>query len=328
MNTFGVDFRISIYGESHGEAVGIIIDGVPPGIQLRIEDFVADLDRRRPGGIGTTTRREEDLPKLISGVFNDYTTGSPLHIQFNNRDTRTSDYDKIKNQPRPGHADFVANKKFNGYNDYRGGGHFSGRLTLPLVAAGVIAKKMIEPIKIESILIEAGGQTDIQKAVEEAMNEKDSIGGIVSCRILNVPIGLGEPFFNSVESVISHLIFSIPSVKGIEFGSGFEASKMKGSAHNDPIIDSTGKTSTNHAGGINGGISNGNEIVFRIAIKPTSSIQKEQESLNLILDKIESFQIEGRHDACIALRVPVVVEAVSAIAIADLYLQNRLKKEE
>ena len=324
MNSFGQIFRISIYGESHGSAVGIIIDGVPPGIPIKLDDFIEDLSRRKPGAKGTTTRREDDLPKLISGVFNEYTTGAPLHIQFDNADVRSSDYEKLKDQPRPGHADFVAHKKYNGFNDYRGGGHFSGRLTLPLVAAGVIAKKIIAPIHIEAILSEAGGRTDIEQAVAEAMEQKDSIGGIVSCTISNVPLGLGEPFFNSVESVISHLIFSIPSVKGIEFGSGFAASRMKGSEHNDPIIDEQGRTSSNFAGGINGGISNGNDIIFRVAIKPTSSIGRQQESFNLESKSVENFQIEGRHDACIALRVPVVVEAVSAIVLADLLLLNRL----
>ncbi len=320
MNAFGQEFRVMIYGESHGPSVGIIVDGVPPGIALKNEDFIADLDRRRPGSAGTTTRKEEDLPKLISGVFNEFTTGSPLNIQFENRDVRSIDYSAIKNHPRPGHADFVAYKKYKGYNDYRGGGHFSGRLTVALVAAGVIAKKIIQPMHIEAILSEAGGQTDISKAVEQAINQEDSIGGIVSCRVVNVPIGLGEPFFNSVESQISHLIFSIPAVKGIEFGSGFAAARMKGSEHNDPIIDSSGKTASNFAGGINGGITNGNDIQFRVAIKPTSSIRKEQESLNLEKELIETFQIEGRHDACIALRVPVIVEAVTAIVLADLHL--------
>jgi chorismate synthase len=323
MNSFGQVFSINIYGESHGTAVGIIVDGVPPGISINQNDFMVDLARRKPGAKGTTTRREDDLPKLISGVFNDHTTGSPLNIQFDNSDVKSSDYDKLKDQPRPGHADFVAHKKYKGYNDHRGGGHFSGRLTLPLVAAGVIAKKIIAPILIDATLIEAGGRTDIQQAVADAIEQKDSIGGLVSCIISNVPVGLGEPFFNSIESVISHLIFSIPSVKGIEFGSGFAASRMKGSEHNDPIIDEEGRTSSNFAGGINGGISNGNDITFRVAVKPTSSIQKEQESFNLAQKALEHFTIEGRHDACIALRVPVVVEAVVAIALADLFLCNR-----
>jgi chorismate synthase len=322
MNSFGTDFRITIYGESHGIAVGIIIDGVPAGISLKPDDFLSDINMRKPGAKGTTSRMEEDVPKLISGVFNERTTGAPLHIQFDNKDVRSGDYEQIKNHPRPGHADFVAFKKFKGFNDYRGGGHFSGRLTLPLVAAGVIAKKIIDPILVNAKVIEVGGRQDIETAVQEALNEKDSIGGVVGCSIVNVPIGLGEPFFNSLESMISHLIFSIPSVKGIEFGSGFAASKMKGSEHNDRILDASGKTSSNFAGGINGGISNGNEIYFRVAIKPTSSIQKEQESFNLISNKLDLIEAKGRHDACIALRVPVVVEAVAAIVMADFYLQQ------
>ncbi len=326
MNTFGFNFRITIYGESHGMAVGIIIDGVPAGMSLKPEDFFLDINRRKPGAKGTTSRMEEDLPKFISGVFNDHTTGAPLHIQFENNDVRSGDYEHIKSHPRPGHADFVAFKKYKGFNDYRGGGHFSGRLTLPLVVAGVIAKKIIDPVLVQATVVEVGGRKDIEKAVQEALDAKDSIGGIVRCSIVNAPVGLGEPFFNSIESMISHLIFAIPAVKGIEFGSGFAASAMRGSEHNDPIMDASGKTASNHAGGINGGISNGNEIHFRVAIKPTSSIQKEQESLNLLSDKVDVIETRGRHDACIALRVPVVVEAVAAIVMADFYLQHVIEQ--
>ncbi len=320
MNTIGRLFRISILGESHGACVGILIDGCPAGVSLREEDFAKDLDRRRSGAKGTTPRKESDLPHIKSGVFNDKTTGAPLLILFENNDVNSSSYEKIKDTPRPGHADFVAINKFGGFNDYRGGGHFSGRLTVCLVAAGVVAKKIIETIAIHAKLIEAGGTIDIEKALDAALKEGDSIGGIVECRISNVPVGLGEPFFDSVESVLSHAVFSIPAIKGIEFGAGFLATKMKGSQCNDDILDTKGLTATNNAGGINGGITNGNEIVFRIAVKPTSSIKKNKQTVNLKTGVAAQLSVEGRHDTCIALRVPVVLEAVTAVVLADLLL--------
>ncbi len=320
MNTFGQIFRISIFGESHGKSVGVTVDGCPPGIDLCEEDMLEDLARRQAGAKGTTPRKEKDLPEIISGVFNGKTTGAPITVVFRNENTRSKDYSQLKVVPRPGHADFVALKKYKGFNDYRGGGHFSGRLTLALVAAGVIAKKIIPQVKIAAKLIEAGGQNNIEKAVDEALKKRESIGGIVTCSAKGIPIGWGEPFFDSIEAVISHLVFSIPAIKGIEFGSGFQAAKMTGSEHNDEIIDSEGRTKTNHAGGINGGISNGNELVFRVAVKPTSSISLPQETINLKTRQTERLEIKGRHDACIALRVPVVLEAVTAIALADFKL--------
>jgi len=320
MNTFGRLFRLSIFGESHGNGVGITIDGIPAGLSLKFADFKEDMGRRRSGAKGTTTRKEADLPKLFTGVFNDYTTGAPLTILFENTNTRSKDYDKMRDMPRPGHADFVASKKFGGFEDFRGGGHFSARLTTGLVAAGVIAKKLIQPIHIEAKLIEAGGNPDIDSAIDKAVEEQNSIGGIIECRAKNLPVGLGEPFFDSVESLLAHMMFSIPAVKGIEFGSGFQAARMKGSEHNDNILSMDGKTETNHAGGINGGISNGNELVFRIAIKPTSSIGKEQKTLNVETGKVDTLKVEGRHDLCVALRAPVIVEACTAIVLADLML--------
>lgn len=317
MNSIGRIFRVSIFGESHGTGVGIVLDGVPAGLPLRFDDFSSDLGRRRAGAKGTTPRKEADLPKLTNGVFNEHTTGAPLVIQFENTNTRSKDYDKLREMPRPGHADFVASAKFGGFEDYRGGGHFSARLTLALVGAGVIAKKLIDPINIQAKLIEAGGNKNIESAIDKAVGEQDSIGGIIECRVSNMPVGLGEPFFDSLESVLAHMMFSIPAVKGIEFGSGFEAAKMKGSEHNDNILSMDGKTETNHAGGINGGISNGNDLVFRLAIKPTSSISKEQQTLNVKTGKVETLKVEGRHDLCVALRAPVIVEAATAIVIAD-----------
>lgn len=323
MNTLGNIFRVSIFGESHGPTVGAVIDGCPAGIEIYETDFTTDLERRKAGATGTTPRKEDDTPKFLSGIFNNHTTGAPIAIAFENNNTRSADYDAIKNTPRPGHADFVLNKKFNGFNDHRGGGHSSGRLTVALVAAGVIAKKILQGITINAQLIEAGGNTDIEAAIQQAVELQDSIGGIVACTVSNVPLGLGEPFFNSVESVISHAIFSIPAIKGIEFGSGFAATKMKGSEHNDAIIDANGKTKTNNAGGINGGITNGNELFFRVAVKPTSSTPKEQQTWNNASQSVEAFTVKGRHDLCIALRVPVVVEATTAIALADLILINK-----
>jgi len=322
MNTFGNNFRISIFGESHGKWVGITIDGCPPGIDLQESDLLPDLERRKAGAAGTTPRKEDDQPIFVSGVFNNKTTGAPLTIVFENNSTRSADYDAIRATPRPGHADFVLNKKFNGFNDYRGGGHSSGRLTVALVAAGVLAKKTLSGISVEAALIEAGGNTDIEAAIDDAIENQDTIGGIVSCTVKGLPAGIGEPFFDSVESVISHVVFSIPAIKGIEFGSGFAAARMQGSEHNDAIVDQHGATRTNNAGGINGGISNGNDLYFRVAVKPTSSTPREQQTWNNSTGSVESFTVKGRHDLCIALRVPVVVEAVTAIALADLFMAN------
>jgi chorismate synthase len=324
LNTFGNIFRISIFGESHGKWIGITIDGCPAGIALQEGDFLADLGRRKAGAAGTTPRTEDDTPIFVSGVFNNKTTGAPLTIVFENNNTRPADYDAIKNTPRPGHADFVLNKKFNGFNDYRGGGHSSGRLTVALVAAGVVAKKILTGISISATLVEAGGETDIDAAIQKAIDKQDSIGGIIACAVSGLPIGLGEPFFNSVESVISHAIFSIPAIKGVEFGSGFKAAAMNGSEHNDAIIDEAGTTKTNNAGGINGGITNGNGLYFRVAVKPTSSTPQQQQTWNNETHSVAPFTVKGRHDLCIALRAPVVVESATAFALADLMLLNRL----
>jgi len=318
MNSFGTNFRIQIYGESHGEGVGVIIDGCPVGTNIQTSDFIEDLSRMKSGAKGTTPRLEDDTPEFLSGIFNGFSTGAPLNIFFKNTNVNSKDYSNLINHPRPGHSDFVAEKKYKGFQDYRGGGHFSGRLTLALVAAGVIAKKILSEVKISAELIEAGGNSNIVDAIDNAMSNNDSIGGIVECRASNLPIGLGEPFFDSVESIISHLAFSIPAIKGIEFGAGFESAKMTGENHNDNIIGESGKTETNNAGGINGGLTNGNDIVFRIAVKPPSSISKIQNTFNSDSNRIEELQIIGRHDVCIALRVPVVCEAITAIALADL----------
>ena len=328
MNAFGRLFRVHIFGESHGESVGINIDGIPAGLPLSVDDFLSDIERRK-GGVqkGTTPRQETDLPIFKSGLFNGKTTGAPLTIIFENNNTRSGDYEKLRAVPRPGHADFVAHKKYGGQEDYRGGGHFSGRLTVCLVAAGVIAKKLLSEIKVVSTILEIGGEKDLEKGLQKAIDEKDSVGGIVECRVNGLPIGLGEPFFDSVESLISHAAFAIPAVRGIEFGTGFAAAAMFGLQHNDAIVDGEGKTKTNHAGGIVGGITNGNEMVFRIAIKPTSSTPREQETWNWETNEVGPFSVKGRHDLCIALRVPVVLEAITAIVLDDLLmLEQRISR--
>lgn len=495
MNSFGRIFRVHIFGESHGESVGIVIDGCPAGLPLSADDLLPDLERRKGGKQkGTTPRQEADYPFFKSGLFNGKTTGAPVTILFENNNTRSGDYEKQRSFPRPGHADWVAHQKYGGNEDYRGGGHFSARLTTGLVAAGAIAKKIMNiavktspqtplprrgafgdsdvpgyitntpdqwktlsafakqnrknateaedklwqevrnrkidgfkfrrqhplagfipdfvclekrliieidgeyhneevqkkfddartewlntnrysllrftndevlnqlPVILQKIkdtlsaiteeklqlsesgstsplerelegevsseaeisiiakVIEINGESDLEKGLQNAIDAKDSVGGLVECRVNGLPVGLGEPFFDSVESQIAHIAFAIPAVKGIEFGSGFAAAKMFGSQHNDAIENMEGKTRTNHAGGIVGGITNGNELVFRIAIKPTASTPKEQNSLNWDTGQVENFSIKGRHDLCVALRAPVILEAATAIAIADLFL--------
>jgi chorismate synthase len=283
---------------------------------------------RRKGGKqkGTTPRQEDDIPIFKAGLFNDTTTGAPIMMLFENNNTRSGDYEKQRAVPRPGHADFTAHHKFGGFEDYRGGGHFSGRLTAALVGAGVVAKKVLnagqlaEKIKVEATIISIGGESDVEKGIQKAIDQKDSVGGIVECVVKGLPIGLGEHFFNSVESLISHAVFAIPAIRGIEFGTGFAAASMFGVDHNDAIEDASGITKTNHAGGVVGGYTNGNDLVFRIAVKPTSSTPKEQVTLNWETNEQETFSVKGRHDLCIALRVPVVLEAVTAIVLADLML--------
>lgn len=320
MNSFGRELRISLFGESHGPAVGVVIDGCPAGLELGSKDFLTDLARRRPGAAGTTGRREEDDPRILSGVYKGRTTGTPLTVVLENRDIRSRDYLAVKRLPRPGHADFTAHRKFGGFHDFRGGGHFSGRLTAGLTAAGVVAKKLIAPIEVRAELIEAGGAAEIEPAVKAAVHDRDSVGGIVECRSSRLPVGWGEPFFDSVESLISHLVFAIPGARGIEFGSGFACARMRGSACNDPLVDAEGTTATNHAGGINGGLTNGNPLIFRVAFKPTSSIGLEQDTVDLETGRPARLTVEGRHDACFALRTPVIVEAAAALVLADLGL--------
>ena len=322
MNSFGRIFRITIFGESHGKSIGINIDGCPPGIEFSEEDMLNDISRRKSGSKGTTPRKETDQPIIISGVFNGKTTGTPITILFENKNISSKDYSFVKDIPRPGHADFTAEYKYKGFQDYRGGGHFSGRLTLALVAAGTLAKKIISPMNPLATILEVGGFKNIEEGIDHAIKNKDSVGGIVECRVSDMLTGLGEPFFDSLESYIAHLAFSIPAIKGIEFGSGFDSAGMFGSEVNDVFIDERGTTKTNNSGGINGGISNGNDLVFRIVVKPTSSITKGQKTFNFKTKRMEELKIKGRHDLCIALRVPPVLEAITAIAIADLMMIN------
>ncbi|MEY3377143.1 MAG: hypothetical protein RLZZ328_115 [Bacteroidota bacterium] len=324
MNQFGTLFKLQIFGESHGACVGVVIDGCPAGLPLKVEEFEVDMERRKGGKQkGTTPRQEDDMPIFKSGLFNDITTGAPLTMIFENNNTRSGDYEKQRAVPRPGHSDFTAHHKFGGFEDYRGGGHFSGRLTAALVGAGVVAKKLLKNITVEAHIVSIAGEADVEKGIQKAIDQKDSVGGIVECTVKGLPIGLGEHFFDSVESLISHAVFAIPAIRGIEFGTGFAAANMFGVDHNDAIVDASGKTKTNHAGGVVGGYTNGNDLVFRIAVKPTSSTPKEQITLNWETNEQETFSVKGRHDLCIALRVPVVLEAVTAIVLADLMMREQ-----
>ncbi len=322
-NSFGNRFKIEIYGGSHTESLGVVISGVPAGIALAEADFEADLNRRRSGAKGTTPRREGDVPHIISGVADGRTTGEKLEIVFYNENTRSGDYDRLRLHPRPSHADLTARHKYGEEFDLRGGGIFSGRMTLLLVAAGVVAKKVTAAARYTSRIVELGGCCDsaeFDAVVAAAQRDGDSVGGVIECCIEGAGRDLGEPFFDSVESVAAHLLFSVPAVKGVEFGSGFAGVRLRGSERNDRIIDSNGTTATNHEGGINGGITNGNPIVVRVAIKPTPSIARPQDTFNFATQSVEPLTIGGRHDACIVLRAAVVVEAVMAIVLAELSL--------
>lgn len=325
MNSFGNRFRISLFGESHGEGVGLTIDGLPAGMQLDEQLFEHDLNRRRGGWQpGTTPRQEEDRPQFLSGIHNGHTTGAPLTLWFKNQNTRSEDYTPFQDHYRPSHADFVAREKYHGMNDPRGGGHFSGRLTVALVAAGVVAKQLLHEVRFVTSIRSIGGEENpdrFNEILQAAAADGDSVGAVVECRVEGLPVGLGEPFFDSVESQAAHLLFSIPGVKGVEFGSGFMAARMRGSEHNDPILDREGHTSTNHAGGIVGGLTNGNPLTVRVAFKPTASIAREQMTYNAATDRMEPLTIHGRHDTCIALRGAVVVEAALAVVLADFTLR-------
>lgn len=331
MNSFGRKFRVSIFGESHGPVVGCVIDGVPAGLEPDLDELRREIARRSPEGVtGATKRSEADEPVLLSGIFNGCTTGAPVTVAFFNEDVDSKEYENYVRQPRPGHADFTAAVKFEDYQDWRGGGHFSGRLTLPIVAAGYFARLDYSDITIRAGLVEVGGvkpripahaknDPAVIAALAAAEAEGDSLGGVVECEVKGpgLETGLGEPFWDSVESLLSHAMFSIPGVRGIEFGDGFAAARMKGSEHNDPIGEDCVPVK-NGSGGVNGGLTNGAPILFRVAFKPTSSIAKAQTTYDFKKEKMAELKIKGRHDVCFALRTPVIVEAMTAIVLADL----------
>jgi chorismate synthase len=355
---WGNKIKLSIFGESHGEAIGVVIDNLPPGIQLDLQYINKQMIRRAPGKNKlSTTRNESDLPKIISGYFNGKTTGAPLCAIIYNEDTSSKDYSILKDNMRPGHSDYPAYVKYQACNDYRGGGHFSGRITAPLLFAGAIAMQILQKYKnihigsrIKSIYnVEDDAQLKninenslnnlknmdfpvltLEKSAEmqaEILNAKenlDSVGGIVESFIINLEAGYGEPFFDSVESRLSQMIFSIPSVKGIEFGEGFNISSMKGSTANDSYYVENEKvlTKSNNNGGIIGGITNGMPIIFRTAIKPTPSISKLQNTVNIPNMENSELQIKGRHDPCIVQRALPVIEGAAALTLLDLILER------
>lgn len=323
-NSFGQILRITIFGASHAESVGVILEGVPKGIILTPDIFTKDMERRRPQLTGETSRHEEDIP-TIEGLDNEHkTTGESIRITIANNNRRSKDYSHLKSHPRPSHADLVQMRKYGEEYDIAGGGIASGRMTAPLVAAGVVAKEILKQSRFTTDIVEICGCADSNKfndIIANAAREGDSVGGIIECRVSGVTPLLGEPFFDSAESIIAHLLFSIPGVKGVEFGDGFAGTAKRGSERNDIIVDAIGTTLSNNEGGINGGITNGNDIVVRVAIKPTPSIAKQQQSYNFEEGTITPLTIGGRHDACIARRAAVVVEAMVALALADLSLR-------
>ncbi|GFR36193.1 chorismate synthase [Thermobrachium celere] len=357
-STWGKNIKISLFGESHGEAVGVVIDGLPAGVELDYDFIREEMKRRAPGRSSISTpRKEDDEVNIISGVFNGRTTGTPLCCVIKNKNKISKDYEKIRYVLRPGHADYTGYIKHRGYNDYRGGGHFSGRLTAPLVFAGAVAKIILSKRNIfvgshiksikniqdlgfdfcnvdESTLIKLRQmefpvlndciEDEMKRVIKEAKEDGDSVGGVIEVAVINVEEGLGSPFFDSIESRLSHLLFSIPAVKGVEFGEGFNITNMLGSDANDEFYIENGKikTRTNYNGGILGGISNGMPIIFRVAIKPTPSILKRQKTVNISLMEEVELQVEGRHDACIVPRAVPVVEAVTSIGILDMMIER------
>lgn len=323
-NSFGNILRMTIFGASHAEKVGVVIEGLPKGIRLTADDFARDLERRRPQSVGETPRKEDDVP-CIKGLDPEGTPISDnITITFYNKNTRSADYSHLRRQPRPSHADLTQSLKYGSEYDLAGGGIASGRMTVALVAAGVVAKRVLPEAVFTTTLCRVGTSTNVEEfddIIAQARANGDSVGGVVECRVVGIPATLGEPFFDSVESVISHLLFSIPGVKGVEFGDGFAGTRKRGSERNDLIISKEGKTATNNEGGINGGITNGNDIVVRVAVKPTPSISREQMTYDFERGESAPLIVGGRHDACIARRAGVVIEAMVALALADLKLR-------
>lgn len=346
----GLTLHLSIFGQSHSEAIGMTLDGLPAGIPVELDRLQKFLNRRAPGqNDWSTPRREEDRPEFLCGLKDGITCGAPLTALIRNRNTRGKDYESLRVIPRPGHADYTAQIKYSGFQDYYGGGHFSGRLTAPFCIAGGILLQFLERqgIIVNARILRIANVTDdapflssvadklfpavsdeaswcMQKTIAEAHSEGDSVGGIVECVVRGVPAGLGNPIFDGVENRIAQLMFAVPAVKGIEFGAGFAAAEMHGSENNDEFCIQNGSihTCTNHAGGILGGITNGEEIVFRVAFKPTPSIAKPQRSVNLESMQPEILEITGRHDPCIVPRAVPVVEAVAAVSLSDLILRG------
>ncbi|MGB9701632.1 MAG: chorismate synthase [Candidatus Kapaibacteriota bacterium] len=323
MNSFGRLFKVQIFGESHSKGIGAIIDGCPSGIELDYDLIYNNLLLRKGDSFATTPRKEEDKVVFFSGVKNGKTTGTPISFVIENKNIVESKIN-LKETPRPGHADFTQISKYGNNADISGGGHSSGRLTTALVVAGTIAQSIIPKISFNCEIDEIGGEKDYDELLSNIAEKGDSLGGIVKCKINGVPAGLGEPFFDSIESNLSHILFSIPGVKGIEFGAGFNAAKMLGSEMNDELINIKGKTKTNNSGGIVGGITNGNEIIFRVAFRPPSSIKLKQKTVNLITEEINEIAISGRNDICYVLRTPIIIECVAAISIVDFMLLEGL----
>lgn len=324
-SSYGKWVRISIFGQSHSEAIGVTIDGLPAGIRIDMAALQRFMNRRAPGQSRySTPRKEADRPEFISGLVEDITCGAPLTALIRNTNTKSKDYDNIRDIPRPGHADLTAHIKYRGFEDVRGGGHFSGRLTAPLCAAGGIFKQILQRkgIEIDARIVEIGGNSEDPYAeIDRAREDLDSVGGIVECRVTGVPAGIGDPMFDGVENTIAQTVFAIPAVKGIEFGAGFSAAGMRGSQNNDPFyMDEDGKirTRSNNSGGILGGITNGMEIVFRCAFKPTPSIAKPQDSISWSTGKDAVLEIKGRHDPCIVPRALPCVESAAALALINL----------
>lgn len=365
-NNFGTNISMTIFGESHGPCIGITLDGLPAGFKINLERIKEDMEKRKAKGSISTQRHEDDEVEIVSGFFNGYTTGTALTILIQNKNTQSKDYSDIQYRLRPGHADFSAYEKYHGFQDYRGGGHFSGRLTAPIVAAGSICRQILETKNIligshieqlyalhdapfsnnidelkkqiqtlnkkEFASLDEQVAQYMEQAILEAKNEQDSIGGILESAIINLPAGIGEPFFDSIESILAHLLFSIPAVKGVSFGAGFQMAAKKGSEANDAfIMNDTIQTKTNNNGGINGGISNGMPIIIHTCIKPTPSIYKTQETVDYKTKESQTLNIKGRHDPCILHRARIVVDSMIAFGILDLLMSsnanNILEKE-
>ncbi len=356
-NSFGKKFKITCFGESHGRCIGVVIDGCPPGLPLSLKEVQRELDKRRPGQDKISTpRKEEDEVKFLSGVFKEHTTGAPLCMLIWNKKVDSEVYEEYRIKPRPGHADYPALVKYKKFNDYRGGGRFSGRITAACVMAGAIAKKLLRTLNLEILAhtVEIGGVKSeknptleeirkitytnavrcadekiavlMKQEIMKAKNEGDSVGGIIECVVLNVPVGIGEPVFDNLDADIAKMLFSIPAVKGVEFGAGFNSSRIRGSENNDPYIIKDGKvaTASNNAGGVLGGLSNGMPIIFRIAFKPTPSISKKQHTIDIEKMTETTIEVKGKHDPCVVPRAVPIVEAAAAIVLVDHALRFSL----